>query len=84
MGMTCYYLARMIAGDPSNGPFQQRMMRGRVGSQAFTIVVMCASGMWAGHRANKEHGCQNIISYGYRVTDHCGLTRLDVDDLSFT
>ena len=58
MGATGYYLFRMINGDHRDGAFQQRMMRGRVGAQAFTILVMCASGMWAGHRANKEPVCQ--------------------------
>ena len=51
MGATCYYLFRMISGDASNGPFQQRMMRGRVAAQGFTVLAMCASGLWAGHRA---------------------------------
>ena len=54
MGATVYYLIRMVNGDSKDGAFQQRMMRGRVGSQAFTIVVMCASGMWASHRFNQE------------------------------
>ena len=64
MGATGYYLFRMINGDHRDGAFQQRMMRGRVGAQAFTILVMCASGLWAGHRANKEPVCQKErISY---------------------
>ena len=54
MAATCYYLTRMVSGDHKDGAFQQRMMRGRVGSQAFTILVMCASGIWAGQRANRE------------------------------
>ena len=54
MAATLYYLTRMVSGDHRDGVFQQRMMRGRVGSQAFTILVMCASGVWAGQRANRE------------------------------
>ena len=33
MAATCYYLMRMVSGDHKDGVFQQRMMRGRVGSQ---------------------------------------------------
>ena len=54
MAATCYFMARMVSGDHKDGAFQQRMMRGRVGAQAATVLAMCFSGLWAGHRAKKE------------------------------
>ena len=58
MGATCYFMFRMVSGDHKDGAFQQRMMRGRVGAQAATVLAMCFSGMWAGHRA-KQGGRKN-------------------------
>merc|ERR1712110_594416 len=55
MGATVYYMTRMVATKSKSGALQQRMMRGRVLSQAFTVIAMRLSGMWAGYR-QKENG----------------------------
>ena len=54
MAATCYFMVGMVRGDHRNARLQQRMMRGRVMSQGFTVLAMCASGIWAGYRANQE------------------------------
>ena len=54
MGATVYYMTRMVATKSKNSMLQQRMMRGRVLSQAFTVTVMCLSGLWAGYRASNK------------------------------
>ena len=58
MAATCYFMIGMVRGDHRNARLQQRMMRGRVMSQGFTVLAMCASGIWAGYRANQ--GCNSI------------------------